>query len=120
MIKKLFGSLREYKTPTLLTLFAMVFEVFFEVLIPFYTADLVNSIKAGVQMSEVGKTGLILLLMAMLSLGCGAAGAVFGSRAATGFAKKGDFFFGRDRRNTAVLTEIIDHILAGFIIKRNK
>ena len=87
MIKKLFGSLREYKTPTLLTLFAMVFEVFFEVLIPFYTADLVNGIKAGVQMSTVGKTGLILLLMAMLSLGCGAAGAVFGSRAATGFAK---------------------------------
>ena len=64
MIKKLFGSLREYKTPTLLTLFAMVFEVFFEVLIPFYTADLVNGIKAGVQMSTVGKTGLILLLMA--------------------------------------------------------
>ena len=71
----------------LLTLFAMVFEVFFEVLIPFFTADLVNSIKAGVQMSAVCKTGLILLLMAMLSLGCGVAGAVFGSKAATGFAK---------------------------------
>lgn len=87
MIKKLFGSLREYKTPMLLTLFAMVFEVFFEVLIPFYTADLVNSIKAGVQMSAVCRTGLILLAMAMLSLGCGVAGAIFGSKAATGFAK---------------------------------
>ena len=87
MIKKLLGSLREYKAPMLLTLFAMVFEVFFEVLIPFYTADLVNGIKAGVQMSAVCRTGLMLLAMAMLSLSCGAAGAVFGSKAATGFAK---------------------------------
>ena len=41
-------SLREFKKPTFLTLALMVVEVLIEVLIPFYTADLVNSVKAGV------------------------------------------------------------------------
>ena len=46
MIKKLAQSLREYKKPTILTLIFITGEVFFEVLIPFFTADLVNAIKA--------------------------------------------------------------------------
>ena len=76
MIKKLAGSIREYKKVTLLTLLLMVGEVFFEVLIPFITADMVNDIKAGAPMDGVLKTGLLLLVMAMLSLSCGALGAV--------------------------------------------
>lgn len=46
VIKKLAQSLREYKKPTILTLIFITGEVFFEVLIPFFTADLVNAIKA--------------------------------------------------------------------------
>lgn len=42
MTKTLLKSLREYRTPTLLTLLCMVGEVFIEVLIPFITARLVN------------------------------------------------------------------------------
>ena len=47
VIKTLSQSLRENKKPALLTLLAIVGEVFFEVLIPFFTADVVNMIKAG-------------------------------------------------------------------------
>ena len=60
MIKKLLGSLREYKLPTLITFALMVLEVFFEVLIPFFTADLVNEIKAGVALENLVNTGLIV------------------------------------------------------------
>lgn len=87
MIKKLAGSIREYKTPSLMTLLLMVFEVFFEVLIPFNTANLVNGIKAGEPMTEVLKTGLMLLAMAMASLCCGGLGAFTCSKASAGFAK---------------------------------
>ena len=46
-------SLREYKKPTFVTLALMLAEVLIDVLIPFYTADLVNQVKAGVPMNEV-------------------------------------------------------------------
>ena len=72
MIKTFVKCIREYKTPTLLTLFFIIIEVFLEVLIPTRTADLVNGIKAGEPMSEVLKMGLILVAMALLSLCCGA------------------------------------------------
>ena len=87
MIKKLASCVREYKLPTILTLIFIVGEVFLEVLIPFFTADLVNAIKAGVPMSAVVKTGGLLVLMAMLSLGCGGAAGYFAAKASAGFAK---------------------------------
>ena len=87
MIKKLASCVREYKLPTILTLIFIVGEVFLEVLIPFFTADLVNAIKAGVPMSMVVKTGGLLVLMSMLSLGCGGAAGYFAAKASAGFAK---------------------------------
>lgn len=87
MIKKLAKSVREYKIPSILTLLCMVGEVFFEVLIPFSTADMVNGIKAGEPLSMLVKTGLMLLVMAMASLTCGALGAFTGAKASAGFAK---------------------------------
>ena len=87
MIRKLVGSVREYKTVTLLTLLLMVGEVFFEVLIPFITADMVNNIKAGAPMADVLKTGLVLLAMAMISLACGGLGGVTCAKASAGFGK---------------------------------
>ena len=87
-------SLREFKKPTFLTLALMVAEVLIDVLIPFYTADLVNRVKAGVPMNEVVTPGLVLVLMAILSLICGGAAGVTGSRASAGFARnlRGDLF----------------------------
>lgn len=87
MLKLFKKCIREYKKVSLLTLFAMVGEVFIEVLIPFITANLINEIKAGAEIGGIVRQGLILVLMACVSLCCGAAGGIFGSRAAAGFAK---------------------------------
>lgn len=87
MIKKLSQSVREYKAPSVVTLFLMVGEVFIEVLIPFITANLVNSIKDGAPIRSVVTTGLILIAMAFVSLLCGGAGGFTCSRASAGFAK---------------------------------
>ena len=87
MIKKLASCIREYRLPTILTLIFISGEAFLEVLIPFFTADLVNAIKAAVPMSEVVQTGILLVLMAMLSLGCGGAAGYFAAKASAGFSK---------------------------------
>ena len=87
MIKTFLKCVREYKAPTIITLLFMVFEVLIEVLIPFFTADLVNDIKAGAPMKEVVRIGLILVVMAVISLLCGAGGGYMGSKASTGFAR---------------------------------
>ena len=87
MIKTLVKSLREFKTPTLLSLLLIVGEVLFEVLIPFNTAELVNGIKAGEPMADVVRTGLGLLAMALASLACGGLAAFTSARASAGFAR---------------------------------
>ena len=87
VIKTFLKCIREYKLPTILTLVLIIGEVAIEVLIPFYTADLVNDIKAGVPMSEVVRLGLILVVMAVLSLACGGGAGFFGARASAGFAR---------------------------------
>ena len=80
-------SVREFRKPTILTLLLIIGEVFIEVLIPFYTAELVNRIKAGVEMRAVVQLGLILVLMALVSLACGGAAGFTGVRASAGFAR---------------------------------
>ena len=87
MIKTLAKSIREYKLPSILTLIFIMGEVIIEVLIPFITADLVNSIKDNAPIETVVKTGLILILMAFISLCCGGIAAITCSKAASGFAK---------------------------------
>ncbi len=87
MIKTMLGSVREFKKPAIVTLLLIIGEVFIEVLIPFYTAELVNRIKAGVEMQSVLRLGLILVVMALLSLACGAAAGFAGARASAGFAR---------------------------------
>ena len=87
MIKTLAKSIREYKLPSIITVFLMVGEVVIEVLIPFITADLVNNIKAAAPIETVIKTGLVLILMALISLACGCVGALTCAKASAGFAK---------------------------------
>ncbi len=87
MIKTMLRSVREFRKPTILTLLLIIGEVFIEVLIPFYTAELVNRIKAGVEMRAVVQLGLILVLMALVSLACGGAAGFTGARASAGFAR---------------------------------
>ena len=87
MIRQLMGCIREYKKPTILTLVCMVGEVAIEVLIPFITAKLINEVKAGAALYGIVRAGLVLMLMALVSHSCGAAGGFFGSRASAGFAR---------------------------------
>ena len=71
MLKRLMASVREFKRPTILTLIFIVGEAVIEVFIPFITAELVNEIKAGVDMNEIIKLGVLLVILAMVSLTCG-------------------------------------------------
>ena len=85
--RKLLGSVREFKRPAILTILLIVLEVFIEVLIPFLTADMVNDIKDAAPMSEILRIGLILVVMAIASLSCGAGAGYLGSKASSGFAR---------------------------------
>ncbi len=87
MIKTLAKSIREYKLPSILTLIFIMGEVVIEVIIPFVTANLVNDIKAGADISKVIRTGVLLILLAIVSLCCGGIAAVTCSKASAGFAK---------------------------------
>ena len=60
MIRHFMGCIREYKKPTVLTLLCMVGEVAIEVLIPFFTANLVNEIKNGAALGGVVRVGLVV------------------------------------------------------------
>ena len=85
--RKLLPSVREFKRPAIVTIVLIVLEVLIEVVIPFLTADMVNAIKDGAPLAGVVKTGLFLVLLAVLSLSCGASAGYTGSKASAGFAR---------------------------------
>lgn len=87
MLKQLAGCVREYKRPTILTLIFIVGEAVIETIIPFITANLVNRIKAGASMEDVMEVGLLLIIMAAVSLLCGGLAGFTCAKASTGFAK---------------------------------
>ena len=87
MLKQLAKCVREFKKPTFITLILIVMEAVIECLIPFITADLVNGIKDGVALSEVIKTGVLLVIMAVVSLCCGGVAGFTCAKASAGFAK---------------------------------
>ncbi len=79
-------SIREYKLPSILSIVFIILEVLMECILPFMTAKLVN------QMNDSNTKKLIiysvvLVVMAMASLGFGALSGFFCSKASAGFAK---------------------------------
>ncbi len=96
MLKRLLQCVREYKTPTILTLIFIVLEAIIECLIPFLTSDLINRFgEDGVEMDSLLKIGLLLVLLAILSLGCGGIAGFTCAKASAGFAKnlRRDLFY---------------------------
>ena len=87
MLKTLAKSIREFKLPSILTFVLIVGEVIIECIIPFVTADLVNKIKNGVDIKTIVYTGIILAVMAIVSLCCGALAGVTSAKASAGFAR---------------------------------
>ena len=87
MIKTLSKSIREYKKPSILTMVIVTFEVILECIIPFIVAILVSRIENGAELKIIGTYGVLLILLAILSLSCGAFAGKFCATASCGFAK---------------------------------
>ncbi len=95
MIKRLAQCVREYTKDSILTPVFVALEVVLECIIPFITAGLVNELKADCDMGLIVKYGVILLIMALLSLLCGALSGYYCAKASCGFAKnlRHDLFY---------------------------
>ena len=95
MLKDLMKCVREYKKASLQAPILVSLEVVMECIIPFIISKLVNEIKAGCELSVIIRYGVILIVMATLSLifGIGAGNAC--STASCGFAKniRKDMFY---------------------------
>ena len=103
--RKLMESVREFKRAAVVTPLLVLGEVVFEVMIPLYTADLIDAIKAGADLQEIVSTGAVLALMALISLAFGAAAGLTCARASTGFARnlRKDMFYNIQTFSFAVI-----------------
>ena len=105
IMRRLMGSIRQYKGAAIATPLLVLGEVVFEVLIPLLTADLIDAIKAGADLSEILSTGGLLALMALVSLAFGAAAGLTCAKASVGFAKnlRKDMFYNIQTFSFAVI-----------------
>ena len=95
MNRKLLRSVREYKRESFLTPVLVCLEVLMEVLIPLLMANIID---VGIMNGDMGyiiRTGLILIVMAMLALVFGAKAGQLGAIASSGYAKnlRHDIFY---------------------------
>ena len=87
MIKKLMSYIGEFKRDTILSPIFVTLEVFLEVLLPTLMALVIdNGVETG-DMNYVMKIGLIMLVVAMLSLAAGTLSGVFAAKASMGFGR---------------------------------
>ncbi len=87
MLKTLGKCIREYKKPSILTIVLVSFEVILEVLIPLVVTKLINNIENGCDLTVIIEYGILLIIMAMVSLLCGALAGSYCAKASSGFAK---------------------------------
>lgn len=87
MVKTLSKSIREYKKDSIMSVIYIVFEVIMECIIPFILANLVNGIRSNIPIRDLFNQGLILVVMAMLSLTFGILAGKKSAVASTGFAR---------------------------------
>ena len=94
MLKTLMKSLREYKTPSLLSPLFVTFEVILECIIPLVMASLIDHMK-GATLTPVFQDGVVLIILAMASLYCGRRAAIEAAKGSAGFAKnlRQDLYF---------------------------
>ena len=87
MLKNVLKSVGKYKKDSLLAPVTVAIEVLFEVLIPFFMAELIDKgINTG-DMTEILKYGALLVVLAMAALGFGVLSGHFAAVASAGFAK---------------------------------
>lgn len=95
MKTKLYDSIREYKKESILAPLFVILEVFLEVLIPLFMANIIDiGIKQG-NLPYIIKMGALLVLFAMIALYLGVLAGNFASTAAAGYAKnlRHDIFY---------------------------
>lgn len=95
MIRTLAASIRNYRLPAIATPLLVLGEVVCEMMIPFVTANLIDTIKDGATVSQILPTAGVLVAIALVSLLFGAAAGVTCSFASCGFAKnlRHDLFY---------------------------
>ena len=95
MNRKLLRSLREYKKESILTPILVIFEVFMEVLIPLLMANIIDVGIANSDMNYILKTGLLLIVLAVVALFFGAMAGKMGAIASSGYVKnlRQDIFY---------------------------
>jgi len=116
IIRELARSVREYKKLSIITPILISLEVVIECIIPFITATLVNEIKNGCELNTIIKYGIILIIMAFLSLTFGGIAGSTSATAACGFAKnlRRDMFYSIQNYSF----ENIDKFLVSSLITR--
>ena len=97
MIKTLLKSVREFKLASIITPILVFFEVILECIIPLVIAEMVKLIEehATVDVPTVLKYGLVVVLLALLSLAFGTIAGITAAKASCGFAKnlRHDLFY---------------------------
>ena len=95
IMRVLAKSIKEFKNASILTPIFVFIETVFEVLIPFRTADLVDTLRTGADVAAIMNSGAILALMALCSLIAGGAAGLACAHASTGFARnlRRDMFY---------------------------
>ena len=86
MIRTLLKQVKEYRAASLLTPLFTGLEVLMEVLIPFVTASIIDK---GIQAGDMGQVyfyGVVMLVLAFVSLAAGILAGRFGAKASSGFA----------------------------------
>lgn len=87
MIKKLASYIGEFKRDTLMSPISVTLEVILEVLLPVLMAAVIDHGVEKGNMSYVVKMGMVMLVVAMLSLLAGTMSGVFAARASMGFGR---------------------------------
>lgn len=87
MIKRLTKCIREYKKPSLLSPLFVTLEVIIEVFIPTLMASIIDKGIAANNSAHIIITGLLLVVLALLSLTFGALSGKYAAIASAGFAK---------------------------------
>ncbi len=86
MLKTLLAHVKEYKKASLITPLCMILEVICEMVIPLLMASIVDTGVKGGDFTHIWKTGLLMVVVAIIGLIGGLLGARFGSIASAGFA----------------------------------
>ena len=87
IFKTLGKSIRENKRNSIIAPVFVLGEVIIECAIPFITARLINEMSAGCGIDVIARYGIVLTIMALISLACGTIAGIAASIASTGFAR---------------------------------